>query len=331
METIINKNTVGITAEQLAGGTPNDKKFTLKSFYKDDKCTISPAKDHNGRYMGIQENIPEMEKLKMGYVPTIESKMKLTDGMEIDTNLEHWAKDWVWMKHCREIASDYAQGQATPGAYFYIHRPGFESAKKVDAAAQKNKLENYIFNDSNENLYNRVSILGVDMSREVISEVKEYLLDMVKTDPGKVAQVYENATFSLELLYMHAIKKEIINLRNGVYLFGEILLGVDKKAVISFFANPKNTGTTRAIEAVTYGTKQISKSPLANEAVGDSSEDDMDSPSAEKEEPVFEAIGNGSLEVFVDEPTNVLDDVANPSKGTAEAAAINKKKGGPKK
>ena len=121
METL-NKNTVGMTAEQLASGTPEDKKIILKAFYKDDKATISPAKDMHGRYQGIIENIPEVKKLEMGYVPTPESKVKIYDGMEIDLNDATWEKDWAWMKHCREIADDYETGQATPGAYFYIFK-----------------------------------------------------------------------------------------------------------------------------------------------------------------------------------------------------------------
>jgi hypothetical protein len=47
-------------------------------------------------------------------------------------------------------------GQGTPGAYFYIFRPGFESAKRV--VKQNRGLMNYILQDTPENLYNRVSI-----------------------------------------------------------------------------------------------------------------------------------------------------------------------------
>jgi hypothetical protein len=96
----------------------------LKSF-KDDKCTISPTKDINGRYLGLNMNIPEIKKLEMGYVPSVESRLKLYDGIEIDLH----TKDWEWMQHCVEIAEDFQSGQGTPGAYFYIFRPGFESGK----------------------------------------------------------------------------------------------------------------------------------------------------------------------------------------------------------
>lgn len=260
------KNTAGMTAEQLANGTPSDKKMILKSFYKGDKCTISPAKDANGRYLGINENIPEIKKLEMGYVPSAESKIKLTDDLEVDLNNETWAKDWEWMQHCQEIADTFEKGQGTPGCYFYIFRPGTSSAKKVADAENKVKLTNYILTDSPENLYNRVSILGMDMTGSVITDVKEYLLGMVETEPEKIKAVYESKTFSLELLFMHAEQKNVIEKRGGVYVFGEILLGVEKKAVIAFFANNNNVGTTKTIEAMTYGNQNKKSNPLEHEA-----------------------------------------------------------------
>jgi hypothetical protein len=187
--------------------------------------SVPSLKDINGRYLGLNEH-PEIKKLEMGYVPSVESRLKLYDGIEIDLNNTTWAKDWEWMQHCVEIAEDFQSGQGTPGAYFYIFRPGFESAKKVSETEQRVELMNYILQDTPENLYNRVSILGVDMSDAVISDVKEFLLLMVNTEPAKVRAVYESKTFSLELMFMHAMKKNVITNRNGV--FGEILLGVEE-------------------------------------------------------------------------------------------------------
>jgi hypothetical protein len=56
---------------------------------------------------------------------------------------------------------------------------------------------------------------------------------------------------------MHAMKKNVITNRNGVFTFGDTVR-VEDRAV--FFANPKNHITTKAIEAVTYGLKISSKS-----------------------------------------------------------------------
>lgn len=272
-----NRTTAGMTLEQIEQGTPENKKLILKSFYKDDKCTIAPAKDINGRYKGIIENIPETEKMKRGYTPDTSSKMKIYDGMEIDLTDDTWRKDWEWMKYCVEIAEDFEKGQATPGAYFYIHRPGVEAAKNVSAIEREVHLMNYIIKDSAENLYNRASMLGFSMTEESISDVKELLLGMVKTAPKKIAAVYESKTYALELLLMHALEKKVVTKSGGVYVFGEILLGVDKRATVAFFANPKNISTTRAIESLTYGTKKQVVNPLADEVVSyEDKADDFD-------------------------------------------------------
>jgi hypothetical protein len=76
---------------------------------------------------------------------------------------------------------------------------------------------------------------------------------MVNTEPAKVRAVYESKTFS-ELMFMHAMKKNVITNRNGVFTLRDTV-GVEDRAVIAFFANPKNHITTKAIEAVTYGAK----------------------------------------------------------------------------
>jgi hypothetical protein len=44
---------------------------------------------------------------------------------------------------------------------------------------------------------------------------------MVNTEPAKVRAVYESKTFSLELMFMHAMKKNVITNRNGVFTFGD--------------------------------------------------------------------------------------------------------------
>jgi hypothetical protein len=70
-------------------------------------------------------------------------------------------------------------------------------------------------------------------------------------------------------MFMHAMKKNVITNRNGVFTLR--VLGVEDRAVIAFFANPKNHITTKAIEA-TYGAKKI-QNPLENEARSNEDED----------------------------------------------------------
>jgi hypothetical protein len=74
------KNTNGYSAAQLANGVRQSINFEI--FLKMTSVP-SPTKDINGRYLGLNMNIPEI-KLEMGYVPSVESRLKLYDGIEID-------------------------------------------------------------------------------------------------------------------------------------------------------------------------------------------------------------------------------------------------------
>jgi hypothetical protein len=62
-------------------------------------------------------NIPEIKKLEMGYVPSVESRLKLYDGIEIDHN--NTAGDWEWM-HCVEIAEDFQSEQGLRSLFLHF-------------------------------------------------------------------------------------------------------------------------------------------------------------------------------------------------------------------
>jgi hypothetical protein len=59
----LNRNTYGLSAAQLANGTPLDKVLILKSFFKDDKCTSLLLRILMGG-TGLNIDIPEIKKLK---------------------------------------------------------------------------------------------------------------------------------------------------------------------------------------------------------------------------------------------------------------------------
>ena len=320
-----NKSTVGMNAQQLAKGTPSDKVLELRSYYKDAVAHISPAKDINGRYLGIKENISEVQKLEMGYVPTIESRMRIYDGIKIDLNNPTIAKDWEWMVHCVEIAENFATGQSTRGAYFYIHREGVESAKNVSTERERVKILNYILSDSPENIYSRVKILGTNMDDSVLTDVQEYLMTLAKENPSIVKRVYESNTFSLELLFLNSIEKGVINKKGGVYTFGELLLGVDKKAVINFFLNSKNRVVVSNIEAIVYGNRKVGENPMDGELITSSGTDDDAAELALREqEEEDKKIDNSAIEALAKKRNEGLER-ARKAKADKKEADKNKK------
>jgi hypothetical protein len=67
----------------------------------------------------------------------------------------------------------FNQGKG-PRSLFLHFQTRFESAKKVSETEQRGGIDELHSSRYPENLYNRVSILGVDMSDAVISDVKEF-------------------------------------------------------------------------------------------------------------------------------------------------------------
>jgi hypothetical protein len=96
-----------------------------------------------------------------------------------------------------------------------------------------------------------------------------------------------------------------------VCLLLEILLGVEDRAVIAFFA--KNHITTKAIEAVTYGAKKLVQNPLENEARSNEDED-SDTYSGE------DTIKSTTLDVDTTDTENTSDSKLGILTPTLEAA-----------
>jgi hypothetical protein len=69
-------------------------------------------------------------------------------------------------------------------------------------------------------------------------------------------------------MFMHAMKKNVITNRNGVFTL-RVLLGVEDRAVIAL----QILRTTSLQKAVTYGAKKLVQNPLENEARSNEDED----------------------------------------------------------
>jgi hypothetical protein len=93
----------------------------------------------------------------------------------------------------------FNQGKG-PGAYFYIFRPGFESAKKVKRNRTESGIDELHSSRYPENLYNRVSILGVDMSDGSYLGCKRILLLMVPSPNAELVYYAQENVFNQCLL-----------------------------------------------------------------------------------------------------------------------------------
>ena len=261
---------------QLKEGTPEDKIIIIKSvFSKEAKLKIQPTKNtNNGRYNGIEENLSEIEKQKRGYLPEVSSTITIKDGFRFDLNDPQDAADWEWIQHSRHIASDFEAAQKTglSEAWFYVHRPGAESRKKLDEIQREYDIVSKIMEDTEVNLYNRVRLMGIDMSDQPISDVKEYLLTAAKDRNRRqeVETLYNSSDISLKLMLYHGLDNKIVEFDGFAYKYGQIMLGTTERLALEYLSNPINVAIVKEIENAIYPSKKetaleeiTKKDPLA--------------------------------------------------------------------
>jgi hypothetical protein len=250
-----------LSLEQMENGTPDDKLIIIKAiFSKDAKLKLQPSKDAlNGRYKGIEENVSEVEKMKRGYLPSPSSAITIKDGYTFDLNDPQDLADWEWVKHSRHIAEDFDAAQQTglSEAWFYIFRPGAESRKKLREIEEEFNLVSKIMNDSQTNIYNRVRLLGLDMTGSPISDVKEYLLSAAKDKRRRheVSEIYDNADISLKLMLYHGLDKGVIKNDGFSYRYNNVLLGTTEDLVIEYMKSHKNISILKEMESAIYPEK----------------------------------------------------------------------------
>jgi len=256
-----------LSTSQMEQGTPEDKIIIIKSlFSKEAKLKLQPTKNmQNGRYQGIETNLSEMEKMKRGYTPEISSTIIIKDGLTFDLNDPQDAADWEWVKHSKHIAEDFDAAQSTGlgEAWFYVYRPGAESKKKLDNMEAELELLNKISKDTPTNLYNRVRLLGMDMTGQPLSDVKEYLMTAAKDKHRRksIEDLYTGSDISLKLMLYHGLDKGVINYDGFAYTYGNIMLGTTEDLALAYLANHLNVSIVKEIEDRIYPKQEEKVQP----------------------------------------------------------------------
>lgn len=253
---------------QLKAGTPEDKTIIIKSiFSKEAKLKLQPSKNpNNGRYRGIETNVSEMEKMKRGYLPEVSSSVVIKDGMTFNLNDPQDAADWEWIQHSPHIAKDFEAAQQSEFSWYYVYRPGVESRKKLTEMEQEFELLGKIMTDTDINLFNRVRLLGLDMTGQPLSDVKEYLMTGAKDRNRRkdIEKLYTDADISLKLMMYHGIDKDIIKFDGFAYRYGSIMMGTTEDLTLEYLGNPLNVAIVKEIENRIYPKKGVGKEAPVN-------------------------------------------------------------------
>lgn len=84
------------------------------------------------------------------------------------------------------------------------------------------------------------------------TDVEDYLYQVAEKTPSKIIDLYTNGDTALRLLFIEAKEKGIIKHKNGVFTYGESVLGMTDDAVINFFKIASNNSIFEEIKRETF-------------------------------------------------------------------------------
>lgn len=248
------------------------------------KYFLTPVKDpKTGRYPDCVKQVnsngdmimSDKERNSGDPFIAVDRVFTITDGTQFDLNDPYQRVQWEAIKNSPIIAPSrdardskgnllidgakaegmVAQMRARYGvAELYVETPGVEVASRVNRKRKVHDAETYIYEDPKgaEGRVLKARLLGKNMKNIPDSEVTMYLLKVAEKDPDKIIDLYTGTDTALRLLLIEAKERKIIIIKNRVYMFNEIALGVTDDAVIAFFKDPKNSKIVNFIMQETY-------------------------------------------------------------------------------
>lgn len=137
-------------------------------------------------------------------------------------------------------------------AELWVDIPGEESEKSVAKKKLISKAWVYIEKDSVDGRLTRCKLLGKNLRNAPSSDVEDFLYQEAEKNPQLVIDLYTNGDTALKLLLIDAKEKNVIRKVNGLFMFGESVLGSSDDAIILFFKTPANKTILDLIKKETY-------------------------------------------------------------------------------
>ena len=253
--------------------------ITLRSaFGKVKSVWFNPVKDKNGMYPpfvkevrmnpnGESEMILSEKDLndpdRAGFIPAdMEILVEYGTTFNLDNILER--HKWEAIKNSELIveergARDEKGNLIIDGdknrygrAEFWVEKPGEESARRIKRIQLITKANNFIEQDSAEGRATKVKLLGKRMYNAPDSDIQDFLYQKAEANPNLIIDLYTGQDQQLRLLFIEATDKNIIKKVSGIFMYGDVRLGVNDEAVIFFFKDPANKQILDEIKIQTF-------------------------------------------------------------------------------
>lgn len=255
-----------------------NKVITIRSVYKVKEYHFQPTKQPNGL------NWPWVKQTRIGldgrsemvlsdaernnpdsqyFIPE-DLDVVVVDGTTFDLSDKRQANIWNAIKnHDLFVPSRDARdengvllidGDAKKygTAELFIDVPGEESERSVNRRKLIMKAQRFIEEDSVDGRLTKCKLLGKNMRYAPSSDVEDYLYQLADKSPNRIIDLYTNGDTALRLLFIEARDKNVIRKKNGVFIYGETVLGMTDDAVIAFFKIPSNKAVFEEIKRETF-------------------------------------------------------------------------------
>ena len=254
-------------------------KVILRNVYgKMKEIHIQPGRQQNGnkwpfvkpvRYdsMGNAEMILSQDELndpmREYFIPE-DMDIILTDGKVFDLTNPLEKNIWESIQYSDIIAPTRGSRDKNGNLYidgnkkrygtaeFYVDIPGEESAKTVKKRQKITEAWTLIEQDSESGRLTKTKLLGKIMVNAPATDVAEWLYSRAEDNPDEVIQLYKGGDAALKLLQIDAKDKAIIIKKDGMYMYGDTILGATDSAVLMFFKDPQNQRILQLIKNETY-------------------------------------------------------------------------------
>lgn len=251
-----------------------ENKIILRSVYKVTRCWMEPARDpRTNRFSSTVRQVNSLgdkilddeDKKSKAFLIAENDIIEIFDGKTFDLDDPIDFAWWEAIRYSKKIAQDRAErdpagnlvvdGNAKRygNAEFYVERPGFEAKQRNDRKREVHEAKAYIYQDTPENLYNKVRLLGNPMPGSAISDVEDYLISLAERSPHLISELYTGSDTHLRLFFLDACDKRVVYLKDKLYCYGDgIVIGATDSAVISFIKNPENKRIVDLIKREVY-------------------------------------------------------------------------------
>ena len=265
----------------------NDRIITLRSVYDkaNIKYFIQPCKNKYGQYPNCIKRVNsqgdmimsekernEYSEGKAAFFPETHVFV-VTSGKTYNLDDIYDKAEWEAIENCPLIAKSRDERDANgnliidgpkstankPSRYgvaeLYIDRPGLDTQRRVSHKQLIHKACSFIYEDPHgaEGQLNMARILGKDMRNQPAADVIDFLIRIAEKDPQKIINLYTGDDISLRLTFIEAKEKNVIYIKNKVYLYGDnIVLGATDDAVIAWMRDPKNQKILELIKKDTF-------------------------------------------------------------------------------